>query len=235
VRKEIPNDASRVAQLKAGQLDLITRVPASDVATLERDPKVTVAKVDTVYVFNLEMDMREQPPAGQVSAKDGSALSKNPYLESARTRRSILRSTARRLPDAWRPRQAGEPARDAVDLRLQQDASQRKYDVAAAKKLMADAGYPNGFRSRSASQDRLPGAARSAPRSRRCSAIGISTGERAAGAVPSGADARGVDVHVGLGHADRRSHYSPRSATPTTRSASSAPSTSGYNNPRWTS
>ena len=29
VRKEIPNDAARVAQLKAGQLDLITRVPAS--------------------------------------------------------------------------------------------------------------------------------------------------------------------------------------------------------------
>src|SRR6186997_3299855 len=74
VRKEIPNDAARVAQLKAGQLDLITRVPASDVATLERDPKITVAKVDTVYVFNLEMDMREQPPAGQVSAKDGSPL-----------------------------------------------------------------------------------------------------------------------------------------------------------------
>ena len=31
VRKEIPNDAARVAQLKAGQLDLIARVPAADV------------------------------------------------------------------------------------------------------------------------------------------------------------------------------------------------------------
>src|SRR6185503_9787723 len=67
VRKEIANDSARVAQLKAGQLDLITRVPASDVATLERDAKISVAKIDTVYVFNLEMDMREKPPAGQVS------------------------------------------------------------------------------------------------------------------------------------------------------------------------
>ena len=99
MRKEIPNDAARVAQLKAGQLDLITRVPASDVATLERDPKITVAKIDTVYVFNLEMDMRDKPPAGQVSAKDGSALPKNPYLRTcACARRSISRSTARRSP-----------------------------------------------------------------------------------------------------------------------------------------
>ena len=31
VRKEIPNDAARVAQLKAGQVDLIVRAPATDV------------------------------------------------------------------------------------------------------------------------------------------------------------------------------------------------------------
>jgi len=35
---------------------------------------------------------------------------------------------------------------------------ERKYDVAAARKLLADAGYPNGFRIRFAfTQDRLPG------------------------------------------------------------------------------
>lgn len=45
VRKEIPNDASRVAQLAAGQLDLITRVPDSDIAALKRDPKLTVARL----------------------------------------------------------------------------------------------------------------------------------------------------------------------------------------------
>jgi peptide/nickel transport system substrate-binding protein len=31
LRKELPNDAARVAQLKAGQVDIIVRAPASDV------------------------------------------------------------------------------------------------------------------------------------------------------------------------------------------------------------
>jgi peptide/nickel transport system substrate-binding protein len=86
VRKEIANDAARVAQLKAGQVDLIVRVPASDVPTLERDPKLTVVKVDTVYVFNMELDMRDKAP--QVSAKDGSALDKNP-MQNPKVREAI--------------------------------------------------------------------------------------------------------------------------------------------------
>src|SRR6185503_4532961 len=60
VRKEIANDAARVAQLKAGQLDLITRVPATDVAALKRDAKINVQTIDTVYVFNIELDLREK-------------------------------------------------------------------------------------------------------------------------------------------------------------------------------
>ncbi|MCX7201335.1 MAG: ABC transporter substrate-binding protein [Burkholderiales bacterium] len=86
VRKEIPNDAARVAQLKAGQLDLITRVPATDVAALKRDPKVNVQTIDTVYVFNIEMDMRDK--ALNTTAKDGSPLAKNPFLD-LRVRQAI--------------------------------------------------------------------------------------------------------------------------------------------------
>ena len=86
VRKEIPNDAARVAQLKAGQLDLITRVPATDVASLKTDSKLTVKTIDTVYVFNVEIDMRDK--ALNVTAKDGSALEKNPFLD-LRVRQAI--------------------------------------------------------------------------------------------------------------------------------------------------
>src|SRR5690606_19392893 len=54
VFKEVPNDSARVAQLKAGQLDLIVRVPAADVATLERDPKIKVVTGNTIYIFTME-------------------------------------------------------------------------------------------------------------------------------------------------------------------------------------
>ncbi|KAF0135025.1 MAG: peptide/nickel transport system substrate-binding protein, partial [Xanthobacteraceae bacterium] len=86
IRREIPNDAARVAQLRAGQLDLITRAPASDVATLRRDSRLTVQTVPTVYVFNLEMDVRER--ANNITAKDGSALPANP-LRDLRVRQAI--------------------------------------------------------------------------------------------------------------------------------------------------
>jgi peptide/nickel transport system substrate-binding protein len=160
VRKEIPNDASRVAQLKAGQLDLITRVPASDVATLERDPKISVAKIDTVYVFNLEMDMREKPPAGQISAKDGSPLPKNPYLDP-RVREAIDLAIDRKALAEIAMEGLGKPVNQLVTPSIfgfSKALPERKYNVAAAKKLMADAGYPNGFKiAFSFTQDRLPG------------------------------------------------------------------------------
>jgi peptide/nickel transport system substrate-binding protein len=79
VRTEIPNDAARVAQLKAGQVDMIVRVPAADVPTLSRDPQASIVTADTVYVFNIEFDLREK--TAQVSAKDGSPLAANPFRD----------------------------------------------------------------------------------------------------------------------------------------------------------
>ena len=158
VRKEIPNDAARVAQLKAGQLDLITRVPASDVATLQRDPKITVQTVDTVYVFNIELDLREK--ALNVTAKDGSALPKNPFLD-LRVREAIDLAIDRKALAEVAMEGLGKPANQMVTPSIfgfNKTLGERKYDPAGARKLLADAGYPNGFKVQfSFTQDRLPG------------------------------------------------------------------------------
>jgi peptide/nickel transport system substrate-binding protein len=158
VRKEIPNDAARVAQLKAGQLDLITRVPASDVATLQRDPKITVQTIDTVYVFNIEMDLRDK--ALNVTAKDGSALPKNPFLD-LRVREAIDLAIDRKALAEVAMEGLGKPASQMVTPSIfgfNKALGERKYDPAVARKLLADAGYPNGFKVQfSFTQDRLPG------------------------------------------------------------------------------
>ena len=158
VRKEIPNDAARVAQLKAGQLDLITRVPASDVATLQRDPKITVQTVDTVYVFNIELDLREK--ALNVTAKDGSALPKNPFLD-LRVREAMDLAIDRKALAEVAMEGLGKPASQMVTPSIfgfNKALGDRKYDPAVARKLLADAGYPNGFKVQfSFTQDRLPG------------------------------------------------------------------------------
>ncbi len=158
VRKEIANDAARVAQLKAGQLDLITRVPATDVAALKRDPKLSVQTIDTVYVFNLEMDMRDK--ALNVSAKDGSPLAKNPF-QDLRVRQAIDLAIDRDALADVAMEGLGKPVNQVVTPSIfgyNKALGPRKYDPAAAKKLLAEAGYPNGFRLQfSFTQDRLPG------------------------------------------------------------------------------
>lgn len=158
VRKEIPNDAARVAQLKAGQVDLIVRVPASDVPTLERDSKLTVVKVDTVYVFNMELDMRDKAP--QVSAKDGSSLDKNP-MQDPRVREAIDLAIDRNALAEIAMEGLGKAVNQLVTPTIfgySKSLPPRKYDPAAAKKLLADAGYPNGFKTQfSFTSDRLPG------------------------------------------------------------------------------
>jgi peptide/nickel transport system substrate-binding protein len=158
VRKEIPNDAARVAQLKAGQLDLITRVPATDVETLKRDSKLTVQTVDTVYVFNLEMDLREKTPT--ITAKDGSALPKNPLLD-LRVREAIDLAIDRKALAEVAMEGLGKPTNQLVTPSIfgfNKTLGERKYDPAAARKLLTEAGYPSGFKMPfSFTQDRLPG------------------------------------------------------------------------------
>ena len=158
LRKEIPNDTARVAQLKAGQLDLIARAPAADVPTLEKDGKLTVVKVDTVYVFNMELDMREKAP--QITAKDGSALPQNP-LRDPRVREAIDLAIDRPALAEVAMEGMGKPVNQLVTPSIfgyDKALPPRKFDVARAKKLLADAGYPNGFKIVfSFTNDRLPG------------------------------------------------------------------------------
>jgi peptide/nickel transport system substrate-binding protein len=158
VRKEIPNDAARVAQLKAGQVDMIVRVPSADVPTLEKDPKLTVAKVDTIYIFNLAPDVREKTP--QITAKDGSPLPSNP-LRDPRVREAIDlgidRAAIAEIAMEGLGKAASQPVTPTI-FGYNKDLQVVKPDIEKAKKLLAEAGYPNGFKIQFAfTSDRLPG------------------------------------------------------------------------------
>ena len=108
----------------------------------------------------MELDMRDAPPAGQILAKDGSPLPKNP-LQDARVREAIDLAIDRKTLAEIAMEGLGQPVNQLVTPSIfgfNKALPERKYDVAAAKKLMADAGYPNGFQVQFAfTQDRLPG------------------------------------------------------------------------------
>ncbi len=158
VRREIPNDSARVAQLRTGQVDMIVRVPAADVATLERDATLRVIKADTVYVFNLEFDFRE--PSPQISAKDGSRLAQNPFRDP-RVREAIDLAIDRRVLAEVAMEGLGAPQGQMVTPRIfgfNPALPVPTANLVRARQLLADAGLPNGFRfTLNFTNDRLPG------------------------------------------------------------------------------
>jgi len=86
IRKEIPNDSSRLAALKAGQVDIVNYVSSIDYLALQNDNDVDTLIGDSVYVMNLQLDQREKPPG--IRAIDGSELSENP-LRDLKVRQAI--------------------------------------------------------------------------------------------------------------------------------------------------
>ena len=158
VRREIPNDAARVAQLRTGQVDMIVRVPAADVSTLERDRALRVVKADTVYVFNLQLDYRENTP--QVTARDGSRLAANPYRD-IRVREAMDLAIDRRALAEIAMEGLGSPQGQMVTpgiFGFNPNIPIPTPNLARARTLLAEAGYPNGFRMvLNFTNNRLPG------------------------------------------------------------------------------
>jgi peptide/nickel transport system substrate-binding protein len=158
VRKEIPNDAGRVAQLRAGQVDMIVRTPAADVPTLERDGALKVVKGDTVYVFYIEFDQRDKPP--HVSSKDGSPLPSNPFKD-ARVREAFDIAIDREALAEIAMEGLGKPQNQLVTPNIfgySKKVQDTKANPNRAKELLAQAGFPNGFKvTFSFTNDRLPG------------------------------------------------------------------------------
>ncbi len=157
-RRELTNPAARVAQLRTGQVDMIVRVPAADVQTLERDRSISVLKAETVYVFNLALDQRESTP--QVTARDGSRLAANPYRDP-RVREAIDLAIDRRALAEVAMEGLGTPQSQMVTPGIfgyNPNIAIPTPNVARARQLLAEAGYPNGFRMvLNFTNNRLPG------------------------------------------------------------------------------
>lgn len=158
IRKEIPNDSSRLAALKAGQVDVINYVSSVDYLALERDSSVDAIKGDSVYVMNLQLDQREKTP--MVRASDGSDLAENP-LRDLKVRQAIDYAIDRDTMVDIVLEGLGKPANQMMPpgfFGSSEKIPMPTYDPAKAKELLADAGYPDGFEiDLYCTGDRLPG------------------------------------------------------------------------------
>jgi peptide/nickel transport system substrate-binding protein len=144
----ISNDAARLAALLAGDVDVIETVPTQDAARLAHDPRVNESPIVSQRVMYFWFDWLNTGPSPNYADVDGKPLPKSPFLD-LRVRQAFNKAIDRRaivdkvmdgfaLPAAqfMRPGEPGYAPGVAVE----------PYDPEGARKLLADAGFPHGFR-----------------------------------------------------------------------------------------
>lgn len=142
----ITSSPTRVAALLAGDIDVIENVPTSDVARLKGDAKLNVVSTVSNRVIYFHMDhFREVSPF--IKGKDGSEI-KNP-LRDVRVRRALSMAINRpAIVDRIMEKEA-IPAGQLLPDTFFGTSKKLKpvaFDLNGAKKLLAEAGYPNGFK-----------------------------------------------------------------------------------------
>lgn len=130
--KTVKEDSTRVMMLQSGDAHLIVRIPPEDVPRLEKDGKIKLDSTETLRVLYIGINCFKKPftdvrvRQALNYAIDKEAIVKNIYQGRALVSSGIVAP----LTTGYFPIQ-GYP-----------------YDPEKAKKLLAEAGYPNGFKAK---------------------------------------------------------------------------------------
>ncbi|WP_304306179.1 ABC transporter substrate-binding protein [Pseudacidovorax intermedius] len=142
----INNGAARTAALLAGDVDVIDKVAVTDVEKLRKDPKVSVYTYPGLRVLLLQPTLREGPNEF-ITDNAGKVLDKNP-LTDLRVRQALSLGINRKAivdrvlqgtvteANQWMPKNSFGYNPEVKDI---------PYNAEQAKKLLAEAGYPQGF------------------------------------------------------------------------------------------
>jgi peptide/nickel transport system substrate-binding protein len=146
VYRLLANDAARTAAVQAGDVDIIDQVSTRDVATLQKNPKLSIRSPSGQRLIYLYVDTeRDQTP--YAFDLNGQKLNKNP-LKDLRVRKALSLAINRegiktQIMDGFSAPTGQIMPEGAVGYTP--DIKPDRYDPAAARKLLAEAGYPNGF------------------------------------------------------------------------------------------
>ena len=138
----ISNDATRVAALLSGEIDLMYPVPLQDVNRLENDPNASALQGPELRTIFLGFDQWRD------ESLDMPGSGKNPFKDK-RVRQAFYQAININAIKRVVMRNAATPTGLMIAPGIngfQEDMNDRPaYDPDAAKKLLAEAGYPDGF------------------------------------------------------------------------------------------
>lgn len=138
----IKSDATRIAALLSGEIDFVQDVPVQDIARLERTPgmRVTFGPENRSIFFGMDVASPE--------LKTSDVKGRNPFADK-RVRKAmnmaIDREAIKRAVMRGQSIPAGMLAPPFVNGYTKEMDTPPKVDIAAARKLLADAGYRGGF------------------------------------------------------------------------------------------
>jgi len=137
----IGNDATRVAALLSGGVDMIEPVPVQDMGRINANPNVQVLAGPELRTIFLGMDQHRD------ELLYSSVKGKNPFKDK-RVRQAFYQAIDIEGIKKTVMRNTSTPSANMVAPGIngfQKDLQRLPYDVEAAKKLLADAGYAQGF------------------------------------------------------------------------------------------
>ncbi|PRD42496.1 ABC transporter substrate-binding protein [Phyllobacterium phragmitis] len=143
----LPDDGARLASLLSNEIDIIEALPADGMARVEGSEDLQVINGQSSRLVYLGMDVSNDV-SPFIKAADGSALSENP-LKDERVRRAILMAINRPAIVERVMQKNGTVADQFVAqgyMGHSEAVEPVSYDPKAAKALLAEAGYPDGFR-----------------------------------------------------------------------------------------
>ena len=138
----IGSDATRVAALLSGEIDVMEPVPLQDIDRIKSSAAYTVLQGPELRTIFLGMDQKRD------ELLFSSVKGKNPFKDK-RVRQAFYQAIDEETIKSRVMRGAATPTAEMVGPGVngfQPDMNKRlPYDVEAAKKLMTEAGYPSGF------------------------------------------------------------------------------------------
>lgn len=144
----ITNAPARVSALLSGGVDLIDAVPATDLETLKKDSRIDIVSTPGMRLIYIAPNQSNPGPSPLVTDLKGVPLPKNPMLDK-RVRQALSIAINR---DALAQRLMQRTAVPTGQWLPQGTYSYAfsvgvpAYDVAKAKQLLTEAGYPEGFK-----------------------------------------------------------------------------------------